>query len=105
MGLFFADKKSGEAPNRKSREQCWESRDIFFKCLDNIKVIDPLDPEKGQEIKKNCGKEDQQFQKDCVASWVKYFKQKRPFDKKKAKILKQAKDEGAEVIQMSGYRK
>ncbi|KAF6011291.1 hypothetical protein HII13_002648 [Brettanomyces bruxellensis] len=87
------------------REQCWESRDIFFKCLDNIKVIDPLDPEKGQEIKKNCGKEDQQFQKDCVASWVKYFKQKRPFDKKKAKILKQAKDEGAEVIQMSGYRK
>lgn len=105
MGFFFSDESSKEPPNRSKREKCWESRDIFFKCLDRINVDDPLSDNKKSIVKKECGGEDKQFQKDCVKSWVKYFKEKRPFDKKKARILKQAKEEGVDVVQLPGYRK
>ncbi|VEU20250.1 DEKNAAC101211 [Brettanomyces naardenensis] len=105
MGFFFSSQESKEPPNRSKREKCWESRDIFFQCLDRINVVDPLRNDTQKLVKKECGTEDKQFQKDCVASWVKYFKQKRPFDKKKERILNEAKEEGAEVVQLPGYRK
>ncbi|QPG73869.1 hypothetical protein FOA43_001184 [Brettanomyces nanus] len=105
MGFFFTTVETKEPPNRSKREKCWESRDIYFKCLDRIEVIDPLNQQKKSLIKKECGNEDKQFEKDCVASWVKYFKQKRPFDKKKERMLNDAKNEGAEVVQLPGYRK
>lgn len=102
--MFFS-KKEGEAepPSRNKREQCWASRDIYFKCLDKNNIINPLEREK--EAKAACGAEDKQFQKDCVASWVKYFKEKRPFDLKKEQMFKEAAENGQQVIQMDGYRK
>ncbi|KAG7698084.1 hypothetical protein KL930_001746 [Ogataea haglerorum] len=94
MGLFSRE-KTPQAPNRSKREKCWESRDIFFKCLDRIDVVNPLDKNVQGKIKKNCSKEDAQFQKDCVASWVKHFKEKRPFDIKKEQILREAAEQQA----------
>lgn len=106
MGLFGKkEEKEYEPPSRNKRAQCWESRDIYFQCLDKHNIDNPLDPKSIKEAAKACGSEDQQFQKDCVASWVKYFKEKRPFDLKKERMLKQAAEEGQEIVQMDGYRK
>ncbi|GME93129.1 hypothetical protein B5S28_g870 [[Candida] boidinii] len=101
---FFSSSETKEAPNRSKREQCWESRDIYFACLDKIQVSNPFQPDNVTKINKNCYKEDQKFQKDCVASWVKYFKEKRPFDLKKERMLREAKEQNAEVIPLPGVR-
>jgi cytochrome c oxidase assembly factor 6 len=105
MGFFSKSEKEYEPPSRNKREQCWESRDLYFACLDKNNIENPLDPAKAKLSDKFCGAEDKQFQKDCVASWVKYFKEKRPFDLKKERMLKEAAENGQEVIQMEGYRK
>ncbi|KAH3668194.1 hypothetical protein OGAPHI_001948 [Ogataea philodendri] len=100
MGLFSKETVK-EPPNRSKREKCWESRDIYFRCLDRIEVENPFDKTKQDKIKKNCSSEDAQFSKDCVTSWVKYFKEKRPFDIKKERMLKQAAEENAEIIPLN----
>ncbi|ODV85406.1 hypothetical protein CANARDRAFT_7521 [[Candida] arabinofermentans NRRL YB-2248] len=111
MGFFGLTKDSSsttdtpEPPNRSQRELCWQSRDIYFQCLDKIEVVNPLDPKHSDKIKKNCSSQDIQFQKDCVASWVKYFKEKRPFDIKKERMLKEAEAQNAEIVQLNGLRK
>ncbi|GME87484.1 unnamed protein product [Ambrosiozyma monospora] len=106
MGLFsLFQQDTTEPPNRSKREKCWESRDLYFQCLDKIDVSNPFDKNSQKKINKNCHAEDKQFQKDCVASWVKYFKEKRPFDLKKEKMLAEAKQEGAEVVPLPGVRK
>lgn len=104
--MFFSKKEDdSEPPSRSKREQCWASRDIYFKCLDKNQIDNPLDPSKVKLANKECGAEDKQFQKECIASWVKYFKEKRPFDLKKERLLKEAAEQGQEVVQMDGYRK
>lgn len=56
------------APNRSQRARCWEARDAFFRCLDANGIIDSL---KGKELAaEKCGKEDVEFSKECVGSWV-----------------------------------
>ncbi|CDK27730.1 unnamed protein product [Kuraishia capsulata CBS 1993] len=104
MGLFRSDPVIPDPPNRSKREKCWESRDLFFSCLDRIDVVNPLDKKHDKIIAKECSKENKQYETDCVASWVKYFNQKRPFDIKKERMLKEAEEQNAEVIQMPGYR-
>ncbi|GMM30529.1 Coa6 protein [Martiniozyma asiatica (nom. inval.)] len=103
--MWFSSTEAPAPPKRSSREKCWESRDLFFSCLDKIEINNPLDPSKSSIIQKECGSQDKQFQKDCVASWVKYFKEKRPFDLKKERMLKEAAEQGSEIVQMDGYRK
>lgn len=104
--MFFSKKEEeAEPPSRSKREQCWASRDLYFQCLDKSGIDNPLDPTKEKQAKKDCGSEDKQFQKDCISSWVKYFKEKRPFDLKKERLLKEAADNGQEIVQMEGYRK
>lgn len=105
--MNFFSKQSGESepPKRSSREKCWESRDLFFACIDKQGIDSPLDPKFAKTIKKECDSEDKQFSKDCVASWVKYFKEKRPYDLKKERMLKEAEENGQEIVQMDGYRK
>lgn len=102
---FSSDKQQPEVPKREQRKKCWESRDLFFACLDEQNIVNPLDPSKAADVKKHCGSLDQQFQKDCVASWVKYFKEKRPFDIKKERMLAEAANQGQEIVQMPGYKK
>lgn len=104
--MFFSKSETeSEPPSRNKREICWASRDAYFACLDKHSIDNPLDPKKAKEAKKQCGAEDKQFEKDCIASWVKYFKEKRPFDLKKERLLKEAAENGQEVVQMDGYRK
>lgn len=105
--MFFSkkDEAESEPPSRSKREICWASRDAYFACLDKYQVDNPLDPVKGEIASSKCGAEDKQFQKDCIASWVKYFKEKRPFDLKKERLLKEAADQGQEIVQMDGYKK
>lgn len=103
--MWFGAEKQPELPKREQRKKCWESRDLYFACLDKEGIINPFDPSKTKQIKQNCGSEDVQFQKDCIASWVKYFKEKRPFDLKKEKLLSEAANQGQEIVQMPGYKK
>jgi len=106
--LFFGNETSSgesEPPSRSKREKCWESRDLYFSCLDKLQIDNPLDPQHAKTIKSNCSNEDKKFNKDCVASWVKYFKEKRPFDLKKERMLKEAAEQGQQIIQMDGYKK
>ncbi|KAF8420387.1 cytochrome oxidase c subunit VIb-domain-containing protein [Tirmania nivea] len=74
------------APNRSQRVRCWEARDAFFKCLDANGVIDSM---KYKDLAtEKCGKEDIEFGKECVASWVDYFKKRRVMEYKKEQMLK-----------------
>lgn len=53
---------------RSQRALCWEARDEFFKCLDANGIVDSI--KHADKAKKSCGKEEQAFEKECVASWV-----------------------------------
>ncbi|KAG7910992.1 hypothetical protein KL906_001372 [Ogataea polymorpha] len=102
MGIFSSSSSAPEAPSRTKRENCWESRDIYFKCLDEIKVVNPFDKDVQDTVKKNCGAQDVQFQKDCVQSWVRHFKEKRVFEAKKERMIREAEEHNAQLIQLGG---
>ena len=56
------------APDRNTRELCYESRDIFFECLDKHDIIDAnKDDEKSRKL---CPKEVVDYERDCARSWV-----------------------------------
>ena len=52
------------APSRSERKACWDSRDLYFGCLDKNSI-----PVPGQEGDK-CKKEDGEYRDKCAASWV-----------------------------------
>lgn len=56
------------APDRSKREVCYESRDLFFDCLDRNKILDAVKSD--ADAKEKCGKELQEFEGACVKSWV-----------------------------------
>lgn len=56
------------APDRTSRQKCWEGRDRFFACLDNNDIIDSVKGDK--EARKKCAKEIAEFESACSAAWV-----------------------------------
>lgn len=81
MGVFdiftSADAKRAEevrkgtvAPDRSERKRCWESRDLFYACLDKHDIIDSLGAEGKKKADKHCAAENKQFEKDCAAAWV-----------------------------------
>jgi len=53
-----------QTPSREDRTKCWESRDIFFACLDGCGVVSPTD--RGG----SCQAEAQRYELDCAKSWV-----------------------------------
>jgi hypothetical protein len=56
------------APNRNNREACYESRDIFFKCLDKHDILDAnKEDEKARAL---CADENGLYERDCARSWV-----------------------------------
>lgn len=60
-----------EAPNRTSRAKCYESRDLFFECLDRNNILDSIeDKQSVAAANKACGKLNQEFEKNCAHSWV-----------------------------------
>lgn len=56
------------APDRSKRERCYESRDIFFDCLDEHNILDAN--KKDAESRAKCPKEVEAYERDCVKSWV-----------------------------------
>jgi hypothetical protein len=56
------------APDRSKREVCYESRDIFFKCLDKNDILDAIkEDEKARQV---CPEEVTAYERDCARSWV-----------------------------------
>lgn len=80
MGLFSSSsssssEKSSHPPQdsvikRSSRKICWDSRDVYFACLDKADILDPRKPENKEKAEKLCSKEEADFNKDCISSWV-----------------------------------
>lgn len=66
------DSKSSDggriAPDRSSRERCWEGRDRLFACLDRNHILDAVRDDKGARSK--CGKEVEEFEGACAKAWV-----------------------------------
>ncbi|XP_034947306.1 cytochrome c oxidase assembly factor 6 homolog [Chelonus insularis] len=59
--------------NKSDREHCWNSRDDYWKCLDERSADE-------------CKDFRQKYEKFCPAQWVKHFDRKREYLKFKAKL-------------------
>lgn len=57
-----------EAPDRRTRAQCWDARDRFFGCLDRHDIVDSIKEKDRSD--RACGQEDAAFGRECVTSWV-----------------------------------
>jgi Cytochrome oxidase c subunit VIb len=56
------------APDRSSRERCYESRDRLFECLDNNDILDAVrEDEKSRRV---CRAENEGYERDCARAWV-----------------------------------
>ena len=58
------------APDRNKREMCYESRDIFFECLDKNNILDAI--REDEQSRKACPQEVADYERDCAKSWVRY---------------------------------
>ncbi|KAK9471006.1 cytochrome oxidase c subunit VIb-domain-containing protein [Dipodascopsis tothii] len=91
----------GQNPRqRASREKCWESRDLFTACLDREKIVDAFAQE--ADVKAKCNAENTAFERDCIVSWVNYFKQKRIQDYRKIRMMEEAEARNAEIQKKYG---
>ncbi|EAW09551.1 cytochrome c oxidase subunit 6B family protein [Aspergillus clavatus NRRL 1] len=84
------------APDRTSREKCWEGRDNFFACLDKNEIVDSIKEDK--EVRRKCGKELAEFEGACAKAWVKYFKEKRVMEYNRDKTIERIKKEDAAKV-------
>ncbi|KAK6360639.1 hypothetical protein TWF730_006775 [Orbilia blumenaviensis] len=84
------------APDRTTRAKCWESRDLFFTCLDNNQILDSI--KDANLAGKKCGSQLKAFERDCASSWVEYFKKRRVQEHKKAQLLAQMEAEGGQQL-------
>ncbi|PLN80457.1 cytochrome oxidase c subunit VIb-domain-containing protein [Aspergillus taichungensis] len=89
------------APDRTSRERCWEGRDKFFACLDNNNILDAIKNEK--EAQSKCGSELAEFEGACAKAWVKYFKEKRVMEYNRDKTIEKIKKEDAASLKKQGW--
>ncbi|KZF21765.1 hypothetical protein L228DRAFT_248501 [Xylona heveae TC161] len=89
-----------EAPNRTERRHCWEARDGYFACLDRNNIIDSI--RNSETANSKCGKEDQEFERNCATSWVQYFKKRRVMEYNRDQTLEKLKAEGAQPMPVGG---
>lgn len=64
MGWFSSTPATPIPITREDREACWESRDIYFACLDKNRVVKP-----GTEGKE-CKSEEKAYTGKCGKTWV-----------------------------------
>ncbi|KAK8137982.1 oxidoreductase-like protein [Apiospora sp. TS-2023a] len=88
-------RKGAVAPDRSERKKCWEARDQFYGCLDKHNVIDSLNGDGKKTAEKQCAPENKQFEQDCAAAWVTYFKKFRVADYQKKKTFERLEKENA----------
>lgn len=60
----FTTTKDAGVSTREDRQMCWEARDQYFACLDNVGVVKAGD-ESGA-----CASENKTYEKNCAKSWV-----------------------------------
>ncbi|QLG73564.1 hypothetical protein HG535_0F00740 [Zygotorulaspora mrakii] len=103
MGWFTKDAAAHEYQpnNRSARKLCWEARDDYFACLNSIHVVNALEPQHQQQIEKACSNQDRNFNENCAASWIKYFKEKRVVDHRKEQFMKDVERENAQIIELT----
>ncbi|KAF7562390.1 hypothetical protein G7046_g1728 [Stylonectria norvegica] len=86
-------------PSRSERKVCWAARDAYFGCLDANNIIDATkDPAAAARA---CPQESKDFERDCAAAWVKYFKQWRVAEIAKQKRLDELRRQGAQEMVVS----
>ncbi|KAH0609248.1 uncharacterized protein H6S33_012734 [Morchella sextelata] len=88
----------GVAPNRSQRAKCWEARDSFFQCLDRNDIIDPI--KNSAAAGEKCAPSSAAFEKECVGSWVEYFKKRRVMEYNRNETFKKLEAEGAKSVGM-----
>ena len=69
MGWFSTSKAPDHTTTvitREDRQQCWDSRDAYFSCLDNAGVLKP-----GEEGKA-CQSQKTGYEQNCAKSWVRH---------------------------------
>ncbi|GAA5904220.1 Coa6p [Sporobolomyces salmoneus] len=81
------------APSRSERKACWDSRDLYFGCLDKSGVSVP-----GQEGDK-CKQEDGTYRDKCAASWVDYFNKRRVLQLRQDMMERRAAEQQAGLAQ------
>ncbi|KAF4981895.1 hypothetical protein FZEAL_2364 [Fusarium zealandicum] len=104
MGLWpFSSDTRGDAirsgtaiPNRQERQVCWAARDAYFACLDANSIVDAN--KDASAAQRACPTQTADFERDCAAAWVKYFKQWRVADIQKKRRLDELRAQGAQEM-------
>ncbi|KAF8975975.1 cytochrome oxidase c subunit VIb-domain-containing protein [Cyathus striatus] len=72
MGWFSSSKQDDTvAISRQDRKKCWDSRDVYYACLDGAGVV------KAGTEGSACSKQLKEYEKNCAKSWIEYFNQRR----------------------------
>jgi len=87
------------APDRNAREICYESRDIFFECLDKNDILDAI--KEDDKVRRVCPQEVTAYEKDCARSWIKYFKEKRVMEFNRDRTLQRIQEDDAKMAAKS----
>ncbi|ETN42419.1 uncharacterized protein HMPREF1541_01574 [Cyphellophora europaea CBS 101466] len=83
------------APDRNKREICYESRDLFFECLDRNNILDAIKDD--EQARKVCSQEVMAYERDCARSWIKYFKEKRVMEWKRDQTIAKIQEDDAKM--------
>lgn len=70
-------------PDREQRKKCWDTRDKYWECLDNLNVKERA------EKPKACIEFRKMFESSCPPQWVIHFDRKRDFNIFKEKMQKE----------------
>lgn len=98
MGLFGNQEQNDMPPRKNNRLECWNSKDEFFECLTYHNIDNSLDPKEKDNVESNCGTLRNAFQDKCVASWYRYFQEKRFGEIQKERYIKKLEAEGAQPL-------
>lgn len=85
MGWFSSSKpEQASAATRHDRQRCWESRDLYFDCLDGAGVL------KAGDEGDVCAREKRSYEANCAKSWIDYFNKRRILAAQQKDMLAQA---------------
>ncbi|KIV96795.1 hypothetical protein B0A52_01048 [Exophiala mesophila] len=84
------------APDRNARDLCYESRDLFFECLDKNDILSAV--KEDEKARKVCPTEYAEFERDCAKTWIKYFKEKRVMEYNRDMTIAKIKAEDDAVV-------
>ncbi|KAJ4470188.1 cytochrome oxidase c subunit VIb-domain-containing protein [Lentinula aciculospora] len=87
----FTSRKEPGVSTREDRQKCWESRDLYFACLDGAGVLKPGD----EQSQAACSSENKAYERDCAKSWIEYFNQRRVIAEAQKDRLAQANTQAA----------